>query len=116
MFIGDNCEGFEAYKEELLKENFVELIDKAGVPFMDNVIEFAKEYNNQMNAVLVFSEKELSSNACQELFNLALVTGKLGKTSSGLISLKEKNNAQGIFDMGITPEYGVGTQSRNFND
>lgn len=111
MFINDNCEGFEEYKEALLKENFVELIDKSGVPFMDNVIEFSKEYNNQMNAVLVFSEKELSSNACQELFNLSLITGKLGKTSSGLISLKEKNNAQGIFDMGILPEFGVGTQS-----
>ncbi len=111
MFINDNCEGFEEYKEALLKENFVELIEKAGVPFMDNVIEFAKEYNHQMNAIVVFSEKELSSNACRELFNLAMITGKLGKTSSGLISLKEKNNAQGIFDMGITPNYGVGTQA-----
>lgn len=113
MFINDNCDGFEGYKEALLKENFVELIEKAGVPFMDNVIEFAKGYNNQMNAVVVFSEKELSSNACQELFNLAMITGKLGKTSSGLISLKEKNNAQGIFDMGILPGFGVGTQSMN---
>jgi formate dehydrogenase major subunit len=37
-----------------------------------------------------------------------LITGKLGKTSSGLISLKEKNNSQGLFDMGISPELGVG--------
>ncbi len=111
MFINDKCEGFEEYKEELLKEDFVELIKKSGVPFMDNVIEFAKEYNNQMNAVIVFSEKRLSSTACQELFNLAMITGKLGKTASGLISLKEKNNSQGIFDMGILPGFGVGTQS-----
>ncbi|MEN8225744.1 MAG: molybdopterin-dependent oxidoreductase, partial [Bacteroidota bacterium] len=43
-----------------------------------------------------------------ELFNLAMITGKLGKTANGLISLKEKNNAQGIFDMGICPTLGVG--------
>jgi predicted molibdopterin-dependent oxidoreductase YjgC len=61
-----------------------------------------------MNAVLLFSEKELCSNACSELFNLAMITGKLGKTANGLISIKEKNNSQGIFDMGICPTLGVG--------
>jgi len=108
LFIGDHCEGFAAYKEDLLKENFVELIEKSGVQFMDSVIEFAKAYNNEMNAVILFSEKELCSNACSELFNLALITGKLGKTANGLVSIKEKNNAQGIFDMGICPSLGVG--------
>jgi predicted molibdopterin-dependent oxidoreductase YjgC len=108
LFIGDNCEGFAAYKEDLMKENFVDLIEKSGVTFMDRVIEFAKSYNNEMNAVLIFSEKEICSTACSELFNLAMITGKLGKTANGLISIKEKNNAQGIFDMGICPTLGVG--------
>jgi formate dehydrogenase major subunit len=108
LFIKDNCEGFEEYKNEMLKENFVDLVQKSGVPFMDQVIEFAKRYNNEMNAIIVFSEKELSSNACTELFNLAMITGKLGKTSSGLISLKEKNNAQGLHDMGACMAIGVG--------
>ena len=111
LFINDNCEEFESYKESLLKENFVELVEKSGVQFMDQIIEFAKEFNNHMNAIIVFSEKELSANCCKELFNLALITGKLGKTSSGLISLKEKNNSQGLYDMGINPVIGVGTQS-----
>jgi formate dehydrogenase major subunit len=108
LFIRDNCEGFEEYKAELLKENFVDLVQKAGTQIMDDVIEFAKRYNNEQKAIIVFSEKELSSNACTELFNLALITGKLGKTASGLISLKEKNNAQGLIDMGVCMAYGVG--------
>lgn len=108
LFIGDHCEGFAAYKEDLLKENFVDLVERSGVAFMDSVIEFAKAYNNEMNAVIIFSEKEMCSNSCQELFNLAMITGKLGKTANGLISIKEKNNAQGIFDMGICPTLGVG--------
>jgi predicted molibdopterin-dependent oxidoreductase YjgC len=111
MFLDGNCEGFEAYKEELMKENFVDLVEKAGVPYMDLVVEFAKNYNNEMNAIVVFSETILSSNSCQSLFNLALITGKLGKTSSGLISLKEKNNAQGLFDMGVCMKLGVGGES-----
>lgn len=108
LFINDNCEDFEAYKKALLKENFGELVEKSGVEFMDSIVEFAKAYNNEMNAVIIFSEKEMCSNACLELFNLAMITGKLGKTANGLISVKEKNNAQGIFDMGICPTLGVG--------
>ncbi len=110
LFIKDNCSDFDEYKKKVLKENFVELVKLSGVKYMDNIIEFAKEFNNQMNAIIVFSEKEISSNASFELFNLAMITGKLGKTSSGLISLKEKNNSQGLFDMGICPTLGVGSQ------
>ena len=111
LFIKDNCSGFEDYKKVVLKENFVELVKLSGVKYMDYIIEFAKEFNKQMNAIIVFSEKEVSSNASLELFNLAMITGKLGKTSSGLISLKEKNNSQGLFDMGICPTLGVGSQA-----
>lgn len=110
LFIKDRCTGFDAYKNAVLKENYAELIEKSGVCCPDKIAEFAKDYNNEMNAVLVFSEKELSAHACTEVFNLAMITGKLGKTASGLIPLKEKNNAQGIFDMGAIPAYGVGTQ------
>jgi len=110
MFIKDRCDGFEAYKTAALKENYAELVEKSGVCCPDKIAEFANDFNNEMNAVLVFSEKELSAHACTEVLNLALITGKLGKTASGLIPLKEKNNAQGIFDMGAIPAYGVGTQ------
>ena len=110
MFIKDRCEGFEDYKAAVLKENYADLVEKSGVCCPDKIAEFAKDYNNEMNAILVFSEKELSAHACTEVLNLAMITGKLGKTASGLIPLKEKNNAQGIFDMGAIPAYGVGTQ------
>jgi formate dehydrogenase major subunit len=110
LFINDNAAGFEEYKQVLMKENFVELVEKSGVEYMDMVIEFAKEFNHEMNAVIVFSEKELCSQGAVELKNLAMITGKLGKTSNGLLSLKEKNNSQGLFDMGICPKLGVGIQ------
>jgi formate dehydrogenase major subunit len=107
LFIKDNCAGYEEFKAALLKESFTELVRMAGVSELD-VIDFAKQYNQEQHAVIVFSEKELSSNACTELFNLALLNGKLGKTGSGLIALKEKNNSQGLLDMGICRNYGPG--------
>jgi len=110
LFINNNCSGFNTYKEALHSENFMALIKASGVPKMDNIIEFARQYNREMNAVIFFSEKELSTNSCYEIFNLSLLTGKLGKTSNGLISLKEKNNAQGLFDMGAFPGIMTGNQ------
>jgi formate dehydrogenase major subunit len=110
LFIRDNTLRYQEYKDALLKENFVDLVEKSGVEFMDHIIEFAKEFNKEMNAIIVYSEKEICSAAAFELKNLAMITGKLGKTSNGLISLKEKNNSQGLFDMGICPKLGVGAQ------
>ncbi len=108
LFIKDNCNGFDEYKRELAKENYEQLVKDAGVCCKECVEEFAENYNKEINAVLVFSEKEVSSNVSKELFNLAMITGKLGKTANGLISLKEKNNSQGLFDMGISSKNGVG--------
>ncbi|GAB4330590.1 MAG: formate dehydrogenase subunit alpha [Bacteroidales bacterium] len=108
LFIKDRCSGFEEYREALLKENFMELVEASGVEVMDQLIEFAKAYNNEMNAVIIFSEKEICDRTTLELMNLAMITGKLGKTSSGLLPLKEKNNSQGLFDMGIYPAAGPG--------
>jgi formate dehydrogenase major subunit len=109
LFLRDRVQGFEGYKDMLLKEDFNDLIEKSGVT-ADQIAGFARSYNLEMNAVLIFSEKYVSANTSKELFNLAKITGKLGKTASGIIALKEKNNAQGIFDMGVTPHAGIGGQ------
>ncbi|MCX6267890.1 MAG: molybdopterin-dependent oxidoreductase [Bacteroidetes bacterium] len=93
----------------LLKEDFNTLVGASGIT-SGEIAAFAESYNNELNAILVFSEKETSGNASKELFNLARITGKLGKTANGLIALKEKNNSQGIFDMGVSPHLGIGGQ------
>ena len=107
-FIKDNCKGYTEYKQNLAKEDYEHLVKEAGVCCEGVIEEFAENYNKEMNAILVFSEKEVSTNVSRELFNLAMITGKLGKTANGLISLKEKNNSQGLFDMGISSKNGVG--------
>jgi formate dehydrogenase major subunit len=111
LFIKDKCDNFEAYKKQLLEENFDELVEKSGICCKDHLIEFAENYNKELNAVIIFSERNISPRTGTELFNLAMMTGKMGKTASGLLSLKEKNNSQGIFDMGVGPNTGVGGQS-----
>ena len=111
LFINDNCEGFDEYKSNLLKENYYELCKFACDCNGKCIEEFAQRFNAEINAVLIFSEREISQQTALELKNLALITGKHGKTSSGIIALKEKNNTQGLFDMGVRPKTGIGNQS-----
>lgn len=107
LFIKDRCINFSAYKTNLLKEDYNKLTIAAGGK--DIVEKFANEFNAQQNAVLIFVEKEVSGNTSFEFRNMTLITGKLGKTASGIIALKEKNNAQGLLDMGAYCCYGPGT-------
>lgn len=101
LFIKNRCSGFQEYKNNLLREDYDSLIKSSGIGSRKRIGELAGQFNKEMNAVLVFSEKEVSPNTSLELMNLAIITGKLGKTSQGLIALKEKNNSQGLFDMGM---------------
>ena len=110
MFINDRSLEFETYKSNLMAENFDDLFEKSGVCCIEEMAEFAKGFNLEMNGVVVFSEKEVSSNVSLELFNMAIITGKLGKSSQGIVALKEKNNSQGIIDMGACHRVAPGFQ------
>lgn len=110
LYINDNCEGFEEYKNSLLKENYQSLIESTGIS-LEIVEKFADDYNDNLNALIIASEKDLCNDTIQELFNLSLITGKLGKISQGLIILKEKNNSQGLWDTGCLPGYLPGNKS-----
>ena len=103
MFIDSRVEGFKAYKQALLAEDYSLLVEKSGICCVSKIESFVKEYLHEMNSILVYSEGLLSAEAAREVYHLSLISGKLGKTASGIISLKEKNNSQGIFDMGATP-------------
>ncbi len=99
VFIDDHCDAFETYREKVLSEDFGHLLNEAGCS-EEEIARFAREFNQEPHAILIFSEKNVSAQTSQELRNLCMITGKSGKTASGLIPLKEKNNAQGLLDMG----------------
>ncbi len=99
VYIDDHCEGFEAYREHVLQEDFDSLILAAGCT-PAQLVRFAGQFTREAQAVILCSEKHISANTCQELHNLCFITGKSGKRASGLLALKEKNNAQGLYDMG----------------
>jgi formate dehydrogenase major subunit len=101
LFINGRCSDFDAYKTALMQEDFSSLLEDSGFCCPESFEEFAAGFNREMNAIIVFSEKEVSPFTSLELINLSMITGKLGKRSMGIMALKEKNNSQGLFDMGI---------------
>jgi predicted molibdopterin-dependent oxidoreductase YjgC len=108
LFINGRTNGFEDYKASILAKDFAALCEAAGVE-EEAMRKWAEGYNIEMNAILIFSEHYISGACSRELFNLAMISGKLGKTSNGVIPLKTKNNAQGLFDMGVFPCLKPGT-------
>jgi formate dehydrogenase major subunit len=107
FFIDGHIENFDAYKQEIQNINLDNLCNEAGMS-KEAVVQLTNEYNLENNAAFVCMEEEISANTMQEVLNLSILSGKLGKTASGLIALKEKNNSQGVIDMGIKPILGVG--------
>lgn len=106
LFINDRTSGFDKYSEQLMKLSYHELVKNSGVN-KSFIKKFALSYNNSEKAILIFAEKDLNYATITELLNLATITGKLGKHSSGIVILKEKCNSQGILDMGVSPYIGV---------
>ncbi|MEA3505271.1 MAG: molybdopterin-dependent oxidoreductase [Bacteroidota bacterium] len=110
MFLTDHVENFEEYKKQVLAEDFDALLTAAAPENTKAFEEFVKSYDATDKTVVIFSEKQVSANTALELKNMAMISGKLGKTANGIIALKEKNNSQGLFDMGVSCGNGVGNQ------
>jgi len=98
---------FPKYKERILTENLEYLLEKAGVSAAE-LSDFADFYLKEKRCIIIYYEKDVSSHTVRELLNLCLLTEKSGFPSSGILSLKEKNNAQGLFDMGLFSHIGTG--------
>jgi formate dehydrogenase major subunit len=103
LYINDHCQGFNNYKKEILNEDFELICRNSGLTEKD-IYQIQNEYNLCQNSILIISEKHLDEHTLIECRNLNLMSGKLGKTSSGLISIKEKNNTQGLIDLDFVNE------------
>lgn len=109
QFVSTRTEGWDEYSQAMMRDDFGKLLHFAGVS-EETVAAFAHEYRDEMSSLLIFEEKELSANASMAMHNMAMLCGKLGKTASGLIALKEKANSHGIFSMGMCHKIGVDAQ------
>jgi len=113
-FIKDKCEDFDAFKESLEDFNldFVEQVTK--VP-KAQIIEAARMFATNCPATIIYAmgitQHSHGTDNVLAIANLAMLTGNVGKPSTGVNPLRGQNNVQGACDMGALPNVYPGYQA-----
>ena len=111
-FIEQRCQDFDVFKESLADFNldFVESV--TGVPG-EKIAEAARIYATSRPATILFYTMGITQHShgtdnVMATANLAMLTGNVGKRSSGVNPLRGQNNVQGACDMGALPNVSSG--------
>jgi formate dehydrogenase alpha subunit len=111
-FIEERTEGYEKFRETIEKYPPEVASQITGVP-VEQLVEAARMYAAepaQIFYTLGVTEHTCGTDNVMSLSNLALLTGNLGKESSGVNPLRGQNNVQGACDMGALPNVYPGYQ------
>ena len=103
-----DAQGLDSLKSSLEALSFERIAEITGVSESQLREAAALISNCGRTAVLYGFDVIRSSdmkNAVTGTINLALLTGAAGAEGAGIYPLDEKNNTQGMLDMGICPEY-----------
>lgn len=76
----------------------------------EDLREVAKQFVQAENGIIVYGAEALALGPAltQDLANLAILTGKVGKPNNGLLALLPCGNSRGVLDMGVRPDRGPG--------
>ncbi len=112
-FIEERCENFEEFKE-IIKNYTPEKVEEiTGIP-ADDLREAARIYARTEKSSIVFSmgitQHTTGVNNVLSCANLAMLTGNVGRESTGVNPLRGQCNVQGACDMGCLPNVYPGYQ------
>jgi formate dehydrogenase alpha subunit len=113
-FINKRTEGFEEVKEVVEKYNPEDVEKITGIP-KELIIEAARIYAKAKSASIVYSmgitQHTTGVDNVVSCANLAMLTGNVGRPSTGVNPLRGQSNVQGACDMGALPNVYSGYQS-----
>jgi formate dehydrogenase alpha subunit len=119
QFIDKQTEGFEAFSKSLAEYTPEKAEKITGVSKKD-IIAAARLYGKAKNPAIYYTMGITQhSHGTQNVFaiaNLALMTGNLGRESTGVNPLRGQNNVQGATDMGCIPNQYPGYQKVDIKD
>jgi formate dehydrogenase alpha subunit len=113
-FIGERCENFDAFRESS-KDFDLEFVEQVtGVP-KGKIAEAARMFASNSPATILYSmgitQHSHGTDNVLAIANLAMLTGNIGKPSTGVNPLRGQNNVQGACDMGALPNVYPGYQA-----
>ena len=115
-FIDERTEKFDEFKKVVEGYSLEKTSEITGVP-ADDIIKMAEYYGNAKAASIVYcmgiTQHTTGVDNVKSLANLAMLTGNLGKESTGVNPLRGQNNVQGACDMGGLPNVFPGYQPVN---
>jgi len=112
-FIADRCENFESFEKSL--EAFdLDTVEKLTGVAQDKIIKAARIYATQTPSSIIYcmgiTQHVHGTDNVLAVSNLALLTGNIGKPSTGVNPLRGQNNVQGACDIGCLPNVYPGYQ------
>jgi formate dehydrogenase alpha subunit len=112
-FIEERSEGFEEWKKSLNKFTPANVQKITGV-HKDRIIEAARLYGGSKKASIFYTmgitQHTNGTDNVNAIANLALLTGNIGRKSTGINPLRGQNNVQGACDAGALPNVYPGYQ------
>ncbi len=106
VFIDEHTDGFSALKETVLRYSPEKVAPICAIP-PETIKTVARLYATAKNAIIFWgmgiSQHIHGTDNARCLISLALMTGQIGRPSTGLHPLRGQNNVQGASDVGLIP-------------
>lgn len=113
QFIEERTEGFGELKKHLDKFSLDEASRISGIS-VEDILKVAKLYATSAKSTILYTlgitEHSHGVDNVKSLANLAMITGQIGRRSTGVNPLRGQNNVQGACDMGGLPNVYPGYQ------
>ena len=113
-FIEQRTENYEEFKKEVMEYTPERVEEITGIPKAD-LIAAARMFANAEAASIIYSmgitQHTTGVDNVKSCANLAMLTGNLGKPSTGVNPLRGQNNVQGACDLGALPNVFSGYQA-----
>ena len=113
-FVEQRCENFNGYKDSLAAFELDKVVAITGVP-ADKIAEAARIYATNAPASILYAmgitQHTHGTDNVTAVADLAMLTGNVGKPSTGVNPLRGQNNVQGACDMAALPNVYPGYQA-----
>lgn len=113
-FVANRTEGFEELRlgvANFTPENYAGIIGAPAETIREIARGFAKAKNAAIFYTMGITQHTTGTHNVLAVANLSMLTGQIGKPSSGVNPLRGQNNVQGACDMGALPNVFPGYQA-----
>ncbi len=104
-FISANTNGFEEYEETILNKSWSVLLDESSLK-MDDIIQISELYISSSKTICCWAmgltQHQHGVATIQEVINLLLIKGNIGKKGAGACPVRGHSNVQGDRTVGIS--------------